>query len=146
MEIPMADQQRIVLITGGTGFIGSNLAMKLLEADDSTCVVLFDRNPDIRRLAGFKSSAAGVKDRYTPVQDRITFVQGDLTLLPHVLALFDTHEPDSVFHLGALLSAGAESNPTMGVQVDLLGAWHVLEAARLDCQPEPRPPIRVLVP
>src|SRR5438552_3592840 len=139
----MESQQRTILITGGTGFIGSNLAMRLLEANNDTRVVLFDRDPDIRRLTGFKSNVVGVKDRYTPVKDRITFVQGDLTLLPHVLALFDIHEPESVFHLGALLSAGAESNPTMGFQVDLLGTWHVLEAARLYCQHAPRPPIRV---
>jgi threonine 3-dehydrogenase len=82
-------------------------------------------------LTGFTNQVAGVADRYSPVKDRITFVQSDLTLLPHVLALFDTHEPDSVFHLGALLSTGAESNPTMGFQVDLLGTWHVLKAARL---------------
>jgi threonine 3-dehydrogenase len=142
----MQKQNRRILITGGTGFIGSNLAMKLLETDKNTEVVLFDRNPDLTRLTGFKSEIAGVRDRYTPVKDRITFVQGDLTLLPHVLALFDTHEPDSVFHLGALLSAGAESNPTMGFQVDLLGTWHVLEAARLYCQHSGRPPIRVLFP
>src|SRR5260370_39163777 len=133
MECTTAGRQWTILVPGGTGFIGSNLAMKLLEADDDTCVVLLDRNPDIRRLAGFKSSVPGVKDRYTPVKDRITFVQGDLTILPHVLALFDNHEPDSVFHLGALLSAGAESNPTMGFQVDTGGSWHVFEASRLYC-------------
>jgi nucleoside-diphosphate-sugar epimerase len=115
----MPDQQRTVLITGGTGFIGSYLAMRLLNDDPNVNVVLFDRNPDTTRLTGFKSSVAGVEDRYTPVKDRITFVQGDLTLFPHVLALFDNHNPDTVFHLGALLSAGAEGNPTMGLQVDL---------------------------
>jgi threonine 3-dehydrogenase len=120
--------------------------MKLLESDPKASVVLFDRNPDTRRLTGFKSSVAGVQDRYTPVKDRITFVQGDLTLFPHVLALFDTHQPDSVFHLGALLSAGGETNPTMGFQVDLLGTWHVLEAARLYCQKGGKPPVRVLFP
>jgi nucleoside-diphosphate-sugar epimerase len=77
----MESQQRTILITGGTGFIGSNLAMRLLEADNYTRVVLFDRDPDIRRLTGFKSNVVGVKDRFTPVQNRITFVQGDLTLL-----------------------------------------------------------------
>src|SRR5215472_14288740 len=142
----MEGQQGTILITGGTGFIGSNLAMRLLEADPRKRVVLFDRDPDLRRLSGFKSSVAGVKDRYTPVKDRITFVQGDLTLLPHVLALFDTHQPDSVFHLGALLSAGAEGNPTMGFQVDLLGTWNVFEAARLYCQHAGKPPVRVLFP
>jgi nucleoside-diphosphate-sugar epimerase len=35
------------------------------------------------------------------------------------------------FSLGALLSAGADANPAMGFQVDLVGTWHVLEAARL---------------
>jgi threonine 3-dehydrogenase len=140
----MSKAKRTVLITGGTGFIGSNLAMRLLRDDPDTEVVLFDRNPDQSRLTGFKSSVAGVEDLYTPVKDRITFVQGDLTLLPHVLALFDTHNPDSVFHLGALLSAGAESNPTQGFQVDVLGTWHVLEAARLYCQHSNSPPIRVM--
>jgi threonine 3-dehydrogenase len=142
----MEGQQGTILITGGTGFIGSNLAMRLLEADPRTRVVLFDRDPDMRRLTGFKSNVVGTRDRYTPVKDRITFVQGDLTLLPHVLALFDTHQPDSVFHLGALLSAGAEGNPTMGFQVDLLGTWNVFEAARLYCQRAGKPPVRVLFP
>jgi threonine 3-dehydrogenase len=142
----MPDQQRTVLITGGTGFIGSNLAMRLLNDDPNVNVVLFDRNPDMGRITGFKSGVAGVQDRYTPVKDRITFVQGDLTLFPHVLALFDNHNPDTVFHLGALLSAGAEGNPTMGLQVDLLGTWHVFEAARLYCQYSTKPPIRVLFP
>jgi nucleoside-diphosphate-sugar epimerase len=145
--------KRTILITGGTGFIGSNLAMRFLEHDPDANVVLFDRDPDQRRLERFDGRpdatsppVPGSRDRYTPVKDRITFVQGDLTLLPHVLALFDTHQPDSVFHLGALLSAGAESNPTMGFQVDVVGTWNVLEAARLYCQHRGKPPVKVLFP
>src|SRR5262249_54408565 len=98
-----------------------------------------DSNPDLSRLTGFGT-------RYDAVKDRIRFVQGDLTILPYVLALFDTHKPDSVFHLGALLSAGAEANPTMGFQSDTLAAWHVFEAARLCCQHVGGNPIHVLFP
>jgi len=42
------------------------------------------------------------------------FVHGDLTKAEQVYALFDNHEPRTVYRLGALLSAGAETNPTMG--------------------------------
>src|SRR5215210_4995984 len=50
------------------------------------------------------------------------------------MEVFDEYRPQSVYHLGALLSAGAEANPTMGFHVDLVGTWHVLEAARLHRQ------------
>lgn len=128
-----------VLITGGSGFIGSYLAMELLSRGQR--VVLFDRDPDIRRLKGFGQTFAHYQK-----DGMVTFVQGDLSLLPHVMALFDKHEPQSVFHLGALLSAGTESNPTMGFQVDLIGTWNVLEAARLYCQQRQGPLVRVLFP
>jgi threonine 3-dehydrogenase len=133
----MADK-RPILITGGTGFIGSYLAMDLMERGED--VVLFDRTPDLRRIEGFK-------DRYEKVKNRLTFVQGDLSLLPHVMEVFDEHPPKSVYHLGALLSAGAEANPTMGFQVDLVGTWHVLEAARMQRQAKKGDsPIKVLFP
>jgi threonine 3-dehydrogenase len=133
------DDDRPILITGGSGFIGSYLAMSLLEANAHERVVLFDRDPDLRRLTGFN-------DRYNKVADRVTFVQGDLSLLAHVLSVFDTHEPKSVFHLGALLSAGADTNPTMGFEVDLVGSRNVFEAARIYCQHGKAPPVRVLFP
>jgi len=140
------DTARPVLITGGTGFIASYLAMDILEKDRDETVVLFDRNPDfddthrpVRKITGFK-------DRYEAVKDRITFVQGDLSVFEHVLALFDTRKPKSVYHLGALLSAGAAGNPTMGFQVDLVGSWYVMEAARLYCQRHDEPPIKYLFP
>jgi nucleoside-diphosphate-sugar epimerase len=66
-----------------------------------------------------------------------------------VLAVFDVHEPTSVYHLGGLLSAGAESNPTQGFQVDTVGTWNVLEAARLyyHCHCDKlQDPIKVIFP
>jgi threonine 3-dehydrogenase len=126
-----------ILITGGSGFIASYLAMKLLEAGEQ--VILFDRDPDLRRLTGYN-------DVYKKYWDRVTFVQGDVSILAHVLALFDKHEPKGVFHLGALLSAGAESNPTMGFEVDLVGSRNVFDAARIFCQHNNAPPVRVLFP
>jgi threonine 3-dehydrogenase len=145
----MDRQDRPILITGGTGFIASYLAMQLMEAGAQ--VVLFDCNPDQRRLTGFnkgpsdpKDPKYDPKDRFNAVRHRATFVQGDLTLLPHVLSVFERYCPKSVFHLGALLSAGADANPTFGFEVDLLGSRNVLEAARLYGQPGD--PIKVVFP
>jgi threonine 3-dehydrogenase len=139
-----------ILITGGTGFIGSYLAKSLLEQGKQ--VVLFDRNPDPllrrgvsgpRRIAGFYHPEDFQKIKQT---GQLVFVQGDLSLLPHVLAVFDEFGPKSVFHLGALLSAGAEANPTQGFQVDLVGTWHVLEAARLYRDKRGTEPVKVIFP
>jgi nucleoside-diphosphate-sugar epimerase len=147
----MENDRRPILITGGSGFIASYLAMRLLESGEQ--VVLFDRDPDLRRLTGFNVGPSDLKDpKYDPMdrfnkhRDKVTFVQGDLSELAHVLALFDKHEPKSVFHLGALLSAGAEGNPTMGFEVDLVGSRNVFEAARVFCQQNNAPPVRVLFP
>ena len=137
----MADENtRPILITGGTGFIGSYLAMRLLEkkGNEDEQVLLFDCNPDMRRLTAFN-------ERYQNVKNRLTFVQGDLSSLELVLALFE-HKPKSVFHLGALLSAGADANPTLGFQVDTLGTRHVLEAARIYGQRQNMDPVKVVFP
>lgn len=126
-----------VLITGGTGFIGSYLAMDLLEKGKR--VVLADRSYDLRRLVGFK-------EKFEKVKDRLTFIQGDLSLSEHAHQWFDEFRPQSVYHLGALLSAGAETNPTQGFLTDLQGSWHVLEAARLQRQRKGTPPVKVIFP
>src|SRR5215208_6038283 len=87
------------------------------------------RRPQLRppRIEGFK-------DEFEKNKDRLTFIQGDLSLSEHVHQWFDEFRPQSVYHLGALLSAGAETNPTQGFLTDLQGSWHVLEAARLQRQ------------
>jgi nucleoside-diphosphate-sugar epimerase len=130
------------LITGGTGFIGSYLAMELLKSGRAEHCILADSNPDMRRVTGFT-------DLYKKHQKQITFVHCDIGEFAQVLALFDNHDPESVFHLGALLSAGADANPTEGFEVDLLGTRHVFEAARLYRQhrgPQQGPPVKVVFP
>src|SRR3954462_6376182 len=62
----MNHDDKPILITGSTGFIGSYLAMQLLEAGEQ--VVLFDRDPDMRRLTGFN-------ERFNAGRDQLTFGQ-----------------------------------------------------------------------
>jgi threonine 3-dehydrogenase len=104
------------LITGGTGFIGSTVA-RLLLARGEEPPVLFDRNPSPQRL--------------DDIADRVEIVQGDLANFAHVLEAVRSARPQTIYHLGGMLSFPSEADPHAAIGVNALGTYHVLEAARL---------------
>ena len=120
-----------VVITGGTGFVGRKLAARLLRdgaaegpgggQHEISQVVLFDNvepNPPL------------------DIQDpRLTTVIGDITDRAQVEALI-TAETGSIWHLAAVVSAGAEADLDLGYAVNLDGTRHVLNA----CRKLPAPP------
>lgn len=54
-----------------------------------------------------------------------------LTSLPEVLNAVRDFTPKTIFHLAALLSEPSEANPWASINVNALGTYHILEAARL---------------
>jgi nucleoside-diphosphate-sugar epimerase len=111
-----------VVITGGAGFLGSRLCEEVLKRGELTGrsgrpeavdeVVVFDVQP-----------AAEVSD------DRIKLITGDVSDPIQALALIDA-ATDTVFHLGAMVSGGAEADFDVGYQSNLDGTRCVLEACR----------------
>jgi UDP-glucose 4-epimerase len=75
-----------VLITGGAGFLGSNLADRLLARGDQ--VVVIDNFETARR------------DNLTP-DDRLTLIEGSIADNDLVSRTFDEHEPEAVVHAAA---------------------------------------------
>jgi len=74
-----------IMIAGGTGFLGSQLARNLTQEKGETDMVLFDLHP----------SVSWVSD----IQDRITTVQGDVLEPNELLATMARYDVDRVVHL-----------------------------------------------
>ncbi|MEM8812477.1 MAG: NAD-dependent epimerase/dehydratase family protein [Pseudomonadota bacterium] len=104
------------LITGGTGFIGAEIARQF-AAKGAERPVLFDLFPAPVRLGADA--------------DAYTILKGDLGNFSHVLDAVSTTRPDTIFHLGGMLSVPCEKDPAAGIQANAMGTFHVLEAARL---------------
>jgi len=104
-----------ILITGGTGFIGSYLAKKFVH--DGHKVVLFEANPNI----------SSIKE----IIDNVLLINGDLANWAEVLDVVSSYNIEEIYHTGAYVSDGAEKFPSRAYKVNDAGTWHVLEAARL---------------
>ena len=84
-----------ILITGGAGFVGLEVARQLLAAGE-TAVTVFSRNPSPARLGD--------------LTDRVTAVAGDVGNFSHVLDVVKSARPRVIYHLGAMLSGQAQSH------------------------------------
>jgi UDP-glucose 4-epimerase len=105
-----------VLITGGAGFIGSNLAKRLVE--DGHSVVVLDS-----LLRGNKLD----KETYS----KIEFIKGDVRDLHTVNQA--SKNCDLIFHFAAVLGVDiVADNPVETMDVEVIGTRNVVEAAFLN--------------
>ncbi len=102
-----------VLVTGGAGFIGSNVNKMLNEVGYTT--VVFDNLS--------KGSPKAVI--------RGTFIQGDLLDSAALEALFSKNQFDAVIHFAAFTDVGESvTNPSIYYRNNLSGSLNLLEAMR----------------
>lgn len=117
---------RTILITGVAGFIGANLAKKLLWDFPDIKVVGIDNMNDyydvrlkeerLKELSGHAS---------------FVFIKGDITDKKLVGILFEEHKPQIVVNLAA--QAGVRysiTNPDAYISSNLIGFYNILEACR----------------
>ena len=106
-----------VVITGGSGFIGSHLADFLIDSDYEVVVV---DNLSIGRLENIS---------HLLEHSKFTFLQADITDFDAIEIVFK--DADWVFHLAALADiVPSIENPTEYYQTNVNGTFNVLEACR----------------
>lgn len=109
------------LITGGAGFIGSNLASKLAES--GLKVTILD---DLSRK-GAKKNLEWLIETYPK---NIKFVKIDITKNQKILER-EIAQADTVFHFAAQVAVTTSvTEPRRDFEINALGSFNVLEAAR----------------
>lgn len=85
-----------ILVTGGTGFIGSHTCVKLLEADHQ--VVIMDNLVNSRQEIVSKIETLGKKN--------VMFYEGDIRDTKRLEEIFSNHHIDAVIHFAGLKAVG----------------------------------------
>ena len=119
-----------VVITGGSGFIGRRLASRLLERGS-----LADAGGEERKIDKVVLFDVVARDDEIARDSRVEQIAGDVTD-PAAVARAIEGDTQSLFHFGAVVSAGAEADFDLGMRVNLDGTRNVLEA----CRRLPKPP------
>ena len=112
-----------LLITGGCGFLGSNLASDALARGDE--LVVFDslyRNGSRENLVWLQT------------QGSFKFEHGDIRNQNDITRVIQAFQPDAIFHLaGQVAMTTSIANPRMDFEVNVLGTFNLLEAVRQYC-------------
>ncbi len=110
------------IVTGGAGFIGSNLVRHILATRSGIRVVVLD-----------KLTYAGSLENLSDVLDdpRLVFVRGDIADRALVESLFREHRPSAVLNLAAESHVDRSiDGPGLFLQTNVVGTFVLLEAAR----------------
>jgi len=109
-----------LLITGGCGFLGSNLASDALARGDE--LVVFDnlcRNGSRENLTWLQN------------QGKFNFEHGDIRSQNDITRVIQAFKPDAIFHLaGQVAMTTSIANPRMDFEVNVMGTHNLLEAVR----------------
>ena len=114
-----------VLITGCTGFIGSNLTIKLVEEGYQVFGLV-------------RHTSRSELDSLRPVMDRVHFIEGDLCEYHSLLSAIETSNPNFILHLGALTPVRLSyEDPFPYLRTNFLGTCNLVHSI-LDRAPKAR--------
>lgn len=119
-------KNKSIFITGVAGFIGSNLAKRLLSTVEGVKVVGLDNMNNYYDVR-LKEARLNELEQF----ENFSFVKGNLADKAVIESIFEQYKPEIVVNLGA--QAGVRysiTNPDAYVEANLIGFYNILEACR----------------
>ena len=117
---------KTVLVTGSSGFIGSNLVKRLVNEFEGIKVIGLDNMNNYYDVR-IKESRLDELSKY----DNYTFIKGNLADKDVIGKIFDEYKPSVIVNLAA--QAGVRysiENPDAYIEANLIGFYNILEACR----------------
>lgn len=109
------------LITGGCGFLGSNIASEILKRGDE--LIIFD---SLYRFGSYQNK------EWLEGQGEFEFIHGDIRNTNDVERTIKSHKPDVIYHLaGQVAMTTSIADPRMDFEVNVGGSFNLLNAVRL---------------
>lgn len=110
-----------LLITGGCGFLGSNLSQEALH-----------RGFDLTVFDNLQRTGSAQNLQWLKKQGRLTFIHGDIRSSTDIDHVVRNLKPEVIFHLaGQVAMTTSLSNPRQDFEINALGSFNLLEAARM---------------
>ncbi len=119
-------ENKTLLVTGAAGFIGSNLALRLLKEINGVKVIGIDNMNDYYDVS-LKEYRLKLLEKY----ENFVFVKGSIADKALITSIFEDHKPEVVVNLAA--QAGVRysiTNPDAYIEANLIGFYNILEACR----------------
>lgn len=119
-------ENKIIFVTGASGFIGANLVKRILTSEPSAKVIGLDSMNDYYDVRIKEARLAELQQF-----PAYTFVKGNLADKALITSIFEQYHPEIVVNLGA--QAGVRysiTNPDAYIESNMIGFYNILEACR----------------